>query len=103
MFLEFACGHWLSMYRNRFTSDVPPLEARTMTKGRRAGVELAGDVPNLSTHSGKFMFKLLTGLSGARPVVRMAGASGASRMAEAESERDAAQRCVAREGIRCAT
>jgi IS1 family transposase len=31
-----------------------------------------------------------SGLSGARPVVRMAGASGASRMAEAESERDAA-------------
>ena len=31
-----------------------------MTKDRRAGVELANDVPNLSTHSGKFMFKLLT-------------------------------------------
>jgi hypothetical protein len=59
MFLEFAHGHWLSMYRNRFTSDVPPLEMRTMTSDRRTGVELAGDVPNLRTHSGKFMFKLL--------------------------------------------
>lgn len=60
MFLEFTNGHWLSMYRSSFTIDVPPLEMRTMTKDRRAGVELANDVPNLSTHSGKFMFKLLT-------------------------------------------
>jgi hypothetical protein len=59
MFLEFAYGHWLSVYRNRFTTDVPPLEMRTMTKDRRAGVELADDVPNLSTQSGKFMLKLL--------------------------------------------
>lgn len=59
MFLEFNKGHWLSMYRNRFTAGAPPLEMRTMTKDRRAGVEFAGDVPNLSTHSGTFMFKLL--------------------------------------------
>jgi hypothetical protein len=59
MFLEFTSGHWLSMYRNRFPAGAPAIEMRTMTKDRRAGVELADDVPNLGTHSGKFMLKLL--------------------------------------------
>lgn len=59
MFLEFRGGHWLSMYRNRFTTDVPPLEMRTMTKDRLAGVTFADDVASYNTHSGKFMVKLL--------------------------------------------
>jgi len=58
MFLDVSKGHWLSMYRNRF-SDTPPLEMRMMTKERRAGVELADDIPNHSGHSGKFVRKLL--------------------------------------------
>jgi hypothetical protein len=32
---------------------------RLMTQERRAGVELADDVPNYSGRSGKFMLKLL--------------------------------------------
>lgn len=40
MFLDFTSGHWLSMYRNRFTSDAPP--------------------PEMRAHSGRFMLKLLT-------------------------------------------
>jgi hypothetical protein len=59
MFLDFTRGHWLSMFRNRFATGVPPLEARIMTKERRAGVELAHDVPNYSGHSGKSMLKLI--------------------------------------------
>ncbi len=59
MFLEMTNGHWLSMYRNRFSDDAPPLEIRTMTRDRRAGVELADDVPNCASHNGKFMWKLL--------------------------------------------
>jgi hypothetical protein len=59
MLLDFTKGHWLSMYRNRFPTGVPPLEMRVMTKDRRAGVELADDVPNYGGFSGKFMFKLL--------------------------------------------
>jgi hypothetical protein len=59
MFLDFTKGHWLSMYRNRFPAGAPPLEMRVMTKDRRAGVELAGDVPNHSGFSGKFILKLL--------------------------------------------
>jgi hypothetical protein len=31
---------------------------RVITKERRAGVELAGDMPNYNGHSGKFMLKL---------------------------------------------
>jgi hypothetical protein len=46
MFLDFTKGHWLSMFR-------------IMTAERRAGVELADDVPNYPRHSGKFMLKLI--------------------------------------------
>jgi len=59
MFADFTRGHWLSMFRNRFATDAPALEMRVMTSGRRAGVELGGDVPNYRGHSGRFMLKLL--------------------------------------------
>ena len=59
MFLDFTKGHWLSMFRNRFPADAPPVEMRVMTKERRAGVTLADDVPNYGGRSGKFMVKLV--------------------------------------------
>jgi hypothetical protein len=59
MFLDVTKGHWLSIYRNRFAAAAPPLEIRLMTKERRAGVELADDLPNYRGHSGKFMLKLI--------------------------------------------
>lgn len=59
MFLEFSKGHWLSLYRNRLPDGAAPLEMRVMTKDRRDGAELPGDLPNYATHSGKFMWKLL--------------------------------------------
>ena len=59
MVLDFTKGHWLSMYRNRFPAGAPPLEMRVMTKERRAGVELADDLPNYPGPSGKFMLKLI--------------------------------------------
>ena len=59
MFLDFTKGHWLSIFRNRFAAGASPLQMRVMTKERRAGVELADDVPNYSGHSGKFMLKLI--------------------------------------------
>jgi hypothetical protein len=59
MFLDFTKGHWLSMFRNRFPAGAPSPEMRVMTKERRAGVELADDVPNYSGHSGKFMLRLI--------------------------------------------
>ncbi len=59
MFVDFTKGHWLSMYRKRFPTGAPPLEMRLMTKERRAGVELADDLPNYRGYSGKFMLKLI--------------------------------------------
>jgi hypothetical protein len=59
MFLDFTRGHWLSMYRNRFPPEAPPLEMRVMTGERRAGVELADDLPNHEGHSGKFVLRLI--------------------------------------------
>ena len=59
MFLDFTKGHWLSMFRNRFPADAPPLEMRIMTKERRAGVALADDLPNHNGLSGKAMLKLM--------------------------------------------
>jgi hypothetical protein len=59
MFLDFTKGHWLTMYRNRFPADAPPVEVRVMTEDRREGVALADDLPNYDRHSGKSMLKLL--------------------------------------------
>jgi hypothetical protein len=59
MFLDFTRGHWLSMFRNRFGTDAPPVEMRVMTKERRPGVELTNDLPSYSGSSGKFMLKLI--------------------------------------------
>ena len=60
MFLEFSKGHWLSLYRNRISGDAPPLEIRVMTRDCREGVVLADDLPTYATHSGKFMWRLLS-------------------------------------------
>lgn len=61
MFLEFKGGHWLSIYNQRFApDDQPPLEMRTMTRDRRAGVEFTDKLPSYNTHSGRFMWRLLT-------------------------------------------
>lgn len=60
MFLEFTKGHWLSLYRDRFPETAPPVEIRTMTADRPQGVELSADIPSYATHSGRFMWKLLT-------------------------------------------
>lgn len=60
MFLEFTRGHWLSIYADRLVGGAPPLEMRVMTGDRRDGVVLPGDVPNYATHSGKFMWRLLS-------------------------------------------
>lgn len=59
IFLDLTKGHWLSIYRNRFPADAPPVEMRIMTGERRDGVELADDLPNYAAHSGKGMLRLL--------------------------------------------
>lgn len=60
MFLEFSSGHWLSLYAQRIPEgERPPPEMRVMTRDRRDGVELDGDLPTYRTHSGRFMWRLL--------------------------------------------
>lgn len=59
MFLEFTHGHWLSIYGGLWpVADLPMLEIRTMTRSRPAGVVLPADVPNPSTHTLSFYWKL---------------------------------------------
>lgn len=59
MFLDVTGGHWLTMYRNRFPADTPPVEMRVMTRDRRDGIALDDDVPNYPGLSGKFMVRLV--------------------------------------------
>ncbi len=59
MFLDFTRGHWLSMYRCRFSEGAPAIEMRVMTRDRRASAALPKDVPNYRGHSGRFIVKLL--------------------------------------------
>jgi hypothetical protein len=58
MFLEFAKGHWLSLYRDRFGADAPSVELRVMTGDRRDGVTFSDDLPSYKSHSVKFMWRL---------------------------------------------
>jgi hypothetical protein len=79
MFLDFTKGHWLSMYRNRIPDGAPPLEMRTMTSERPAGVTIPNDVPAYERHSGKFMRKLLgawIAMGFRRPVVNLGKTAG---------------------------
>jgi hypothetical protein len=60
MFIDFTKGHWLLMYRCRFPADAPEIEMRVMTRDRRAGAALGGDVPTYRGHFGRFLVNLLT-------------------------------------------
>lgn len=59
MFLDVSKAHWLTMYRNRFLNEAPPVEMRVMTRDREPGVELANDMANHRTQSVKFFAKVL--------------------------------------------
>jgi hypothetical protein len=59
MFLDFTRGHWLTVYRGRLPSDIPPATMRMMTAERPGSMILPDDMDNYPGHSGKFMLKLL--------------------------------------------
>ncbi len=60
MFLEFADGHWLSVYAARWPAGArPKMDLRTMTKDRVGGAPLPDDMPNPKSHTAGFMLKLL--------------------------------------------
>ena len=58
--LDFTKGHWLSFYRGCLPEQVPPLEMRVMVKDKPAAVMPPNDLPIYPSHSGKFMWKLLS-------------------------------------------
>ena len=51
--------HWISMYRARFVTAIPPLQMRVCTKFKPADVELANDLPNYPAFPLKFIGKLI--------------------------------------------
>ena len=60
LFTEFQGGHWLSLYGGLWPAGtLPPPDVRTMTRDLPDPSVLPADVPNLRTHSGVFMWKLL--------------------------------------------
>jgi hypothetical protein len=60
IFVEFAGGHWLSIYQQRFPAGQrPPIEMRTMTRDAPAGIGFDDGLPSYRTHSGRFMWRLL--------------------------------------------
>ena len=59
MFVDVTVGHWLSVYRGRLRSAIPPASMRLMTAERPKGVILPEDMPNYPGRSGKFMLQLL--------------------------------------------
>lgn len=45
LYLDFQPGHWLSVYRARFTGAVPPLQMRIQTRFKPAGPDAQDRVP----------------------------------------------------------
>lgn len=62
MYLKFAPGHWVSMYRSRFTGKLPLIEMRTQTKFRQANSDIPNDAPSYR----RFPIKLFSKLIAAR-------------------------------------
>ena len=60
VFVEFAQGHWLSIYAGLWPEGArPDLQMRTMAADLSEGTTLPSDVPNAGKHSVSFMVKLL--------------------------------------------
>jgi len=59
MFLDFEKGHWLSLYRDRFDGQAPPIQMRVQTKYRPEGATLPKDLPSSPGFSLGFILRLL--------------------------------------------
>ena len=60
MFVDYTPGHWLTIFRSRLSGQAPRTQMRVMTKDKPAGVTLPADLPNYASHSGKFMWRLIS-------------------------------------------
>ena len=59
MFLDFQKGHWFSVYRARFESDVSPLQMRIQTKFKPENRTIPNDVPSYLSYPLRFIAKLM--------------------------------------------
>jgi hypothetical protein len=57
--VDRATRAWPNEVTTGNKESAPPLEMRVMTRERRVDVELADDLPTYTSHSGKFMLKLI--------------------------------------------
>jgi len=64
MFLDFTKGFWLSIFRDRFGEDAPPVTMRLMTASRPKGVALPDDLPNHARAPARFVLALMATWAG---------------------------------------
>lgn len=59
MFLDFQKGHWLSVYRDRFGIDAPPIQVRIQTRYRPENRPVASKIPEYKSYPARFIAKLM--------------------------------------------
>ena len=59
MFLDFAPGHWLTVFRDRLSGQAPEPQMRIMTRDKPAGVALSDAIPAYATQPPRLMIRLL--------------------------------------------
>jgi hypothetical protein len=59
MFLDFEKGHWLSLYRDRFEGQAPPVQMRVQTKYKPENAAIPNDLPSSPGFSLGFIMRLL--------------------------------------------
>lgn len=59
MFVDFQKGHWVSVYRDRLSGDVGPLQMRVQTRFKPAGAEIPSDAPAYAAFPLSFVAALL--------------------------------------------
>jgi hypothetical protein len=59
MAVDFAPGHWLTVFRDRLSGPAPEPQLRIMTRDKPQGVVLSGAIPTYETQPPSMIFKLL--------------------------------------------
>ena len=59
MFLDFAPGHWLTIFRDRLSGQSAAAQMRIMTRDRPEGGELSNAVPTFDGQPPRLMIKLV--------------------------------------------
>ncbi len=59
MFLDFAPGHWLTVFRDRLPEQAPGPQMRIMIKDRPEGAPISSAIPAYETQPPRLMIRLL--------------------------------------------